>query len=111
MQSFAFAPLYKTLVRPHLEYVMQACSPDLVADADCLGLIQRLATRLVKGFRRLLYEEQLRRLGLHSLRRLRLRGDLIVVYNVFSEELDLDLSLFFIPSVRPGLIVHPFKVI
>ncbi len=30
----AFAPLYNTSVRPHLEYAMQACSPNLVADAD-----------------------------------------------------------------------------
>ncbi len=29
-----FSPLYNTLVRPYLEYAMQACSPNLVADAD-----------------------------------------------------------------------------
>ncbi len=92
MLSFA---LYNTFVRPHLEYAMQVCSQNLVADADCLEKIQRLATRLVKGFRRLPYEERLRRLGLHSLRRRRLRGDLIVVYNMFSGGLDLDPSLFF----------------
>ncbi len=64
----------------------------LVADADCLEQIQRLATRLVNGFRRLLYEERIRRLGLHSLRRRRLRGELIVVYKMFSGGLDLDPS-------------------
>ncbi len=72
----AFAALYNTLVRPHFEYAVQACSPNFVADADCLERIQRLATRLVKAFRRLPYEERLRRLGLHSLNRRRLRGDL-----------------------------------
>ncbi len=95
-----------TLVRPHLEYAMQACSPNLFTDADCLEQIHRLATRLVKSFRRLPYEEQLRRLG----RRRRLRGDLIVVYKMFSGGLDMDPSLFFIPPVRPGLRGHPFKV-
>ncbi len=93
-----FAVLYNTLVRPHLEYAMQACSPNLVADADCLEQIQRLAMRLVKGFRRLSYEERLSRLGLHSLRRRRLRGDLIVIYKMFSAGLDLDLSLCFSAS-------------
>ncbi len=62
----ALASLYNTLVRPHFEYTMKACSPNVVADADCLEQIQRLATRLVKGFRQLPYEERLRQLGLHS---------------------------------------------
>ncbi len=33
---FAFAALYSTLVRPHLENAMQACSPNIVADSECL---------------------------------------------------------------------------
>ncbi len=73
--------------------------------------VKRLATRLVKGFRRLPYEEQLRRLGLHSLHRRRLRGGLIAVYKMFSGALDLDPGLFFIPPVRPGLRGHLFKVL
>ncbi len=92
----AFAALYNTFVRPHLEYAMQACSSNLVADADCLEQIQRLATRRVKGFRRLPYEDRLRRLGLNFLRRRRPRGNLIVVYKMFSGGLDLDPSLFFL---------------
>ncbi len=61
----AFVPIYFTLGWPHLEYTLQACSPNLVSGADCLEQTQRLATRLVKGFRRLSYEERLR---WHSLR-------------------------------------------
>ncbi len=38
----AFAPLYDTMVRPHLEYAIKACSPNLVADADCLEQILRI---------------------------------------------------------------------
>ncbi len=99
----AFSPLYKTVVRLHLEYAKQACSPNLVADADCLEHIQ--------GFRQLPYEERLRRLGLHSLRRRHLCGNLTVVYKMFFGGLDLDPSLFSIPPVRPGLRGHPFKVL
>ncbi len=90
----AFTALYNTLVRPHLEYAMQACSPNLVADADCLEQIQRLAPRLVKGFRRLPYEERLPRLGLHSLRRRRFYRDVINVYKMFPGVLDLDPCFF-----------------
>ncbi len=69
-----------------------------------------MATRLVKGFPRLPYEEQLRRLGRHSLNRC-LRADLIGVYKMFSGGLDLDPSPFFIPPVWPGLRGHPFNVL
>ncbi len=83
LSASTFAALYNTLVRPHLQYAMQSCSPNLDADADCLEQIQRLATRFVKGFRRLPYEERLRRLDLHSLRRRRLPGDLIPRHNIW----------------------------
>ncbi len=107
----AFAPLYNTLGRPHLEYAMQACLPNLVTDADCLEQILRLATRLVKVFHRLPYEERPLRLGLHSLHRRRLSGDSIVVYQMFSGVLEPHPSLFFIPPVWPGFRGHVFKVL
>ncbi len=46
----AFAHLYYTLVWSHFENALQAGSPNLINDADCLEQIQQLATRLVKGF-------------------------------------------------------------
>ncbi len=81
-----FALLYNTLVRPHLEYAMQACLPNLVVNPDCLDEIQRLARRLVKGFHQLSYEERLHRLEIHSLHRGRLGDDLKAVYNAFLED-------------------------
>ncbi len=47
LSKSAFIPLYGALVRPHLEYDLSACSPNLVADINHLERIQRLATRLV----------------------------------------------------------------
>ncbi len=67
----------------HLDYVMQACLPNLFSAVDCLQQIQRLSTRPLNGFCRLPYEERLRWLGLHSLNRRRLHGDVITAYNVF----------------------------
>ncbi len=106
-----FAPFFNPLVWPHFEYATQACSPNLAAETNCLEQIQRLATRLVKGFRRLPYKERLRRLGLHSSHRRRLHWDLKAVYKMFSAGLGLGPSLLLIPPVWTGLRGYPLNVL
>jgi len=69
-----FRILYKTFVRPHLEYCVQAWSPHLRKDINTLERIQMRATKLVPELRHLTYYERLYRLDLTTLEEETTRG-------------------------------------
>ena len=60
--------LYKALVRPHLEYCIQAWNPYLQRDMDTSEKVQRWAIKMESGLEKRPYEERLKRLNLTTLK-------------------------------------------
>ena len=81
-------PLYKSMIRSHLEYCVQVWSPlpkfgnwGLILE---LENVQRSFTRLIDGIGLLPYNARLEKLNLTTLLERRVRGDLIETFKILS---------------------------
>ena len=102
--------LFKSLVRPHLEYGCCIWGPFSKADRKAVERVQRRATKLVPDLRHRPYTERLRLLDLPSLYYRRRRGDMIKTYQVLHGEMDVRQEDFFTPALDRRTRGHPWKL-
>ena len=76
--------LYKSLVRPHLEYCIQAWRPHLEKDIGILERVQRRATRMIDECIGKTYQERLNMTNLTTLEERRTRADMLEVYKILN---------------------------
>ena len=104
-------PLYKGLVRPHLEYAVQAWSPSLIKDRELMERVQHRFTRMTPGMAELEYSNRLKQLGLPSLMCRRERGDLIETFKILKGFERVDRDKFFRVSHNITTRGHNLKLV
>ena len=90
--------IYKSLIRPHLEYCVQLWNPSAAHGSWRIVLeleaVQRRFTRLIEGIGTLPYSNRLETLNLTTLAERRIRGDLIETFKIVSGLVEYGSDIF-----------------
>ena len=106
--AYVIINVYKTLIRPHIEYCTQAWAP--VARHGNWSLIlklegiQRNITRVIYGLEDLNYKHRLESLGLTTLLERRMRGDLIETFKILNDKNNYGKDFFNVSSRTGNLL-------
>ena len=98
-----FTNLYKSLVRPHLEYGNIVWFPQLKRQSVAIEKVQRRASKLIHALKDLDYKERLRQLKLPTLKYRRYRGDLNQVFKIINGTDDLKFEDFLTITALVGI--------
>ena len=109
LDSVTLTLLYKTLVRPHLEYGNVVWGPYFMEDIKAVERVQRRVTKMLPRLKEMTYEDRLRELNLPSLTHRRRRGDMIFAYKIVTGKMNMNKDDFFKIShlTTRG---HPLKI-
>ena len=93
--SVTFLNLYKTYVRPHLEFSVPAWCPWKAEDIMVLENVQRRALNMISNLKGKTYQEKLKETKLQTLEDRRLRFAMIQTYNTLNQKVDVDPGTWF----------------
>ena len=110
MGKETFVKLYKSLIRPILEYACTVWSPFLIKDKRSLENIQRRATKLIPGLKDLPYPDRLKSLGLPTLEYRRLRADMLQTYRIMTGIDHLNPECLFVLSQDTRIRGHKYRI-
>ena len=105
-----FKILYKSLVRPILEYCTPIWFPLNKREAEEIEKVQKRSTKLVSTIRNKTYEDRIQDLNLTTLYLRRKRTDMIQTFKIFKGLDDLDSSQFFYTDPNSKTRGHKFKI-
>ena len=111
--AYVIVKVYKTLIRPHVEYCTQAWAP--VARHGNWNFIlklegiQRKITRIINGLGDLSYKQRLETLGLTTLLERRMRGDLIETFKILNDKNNYGKDFFNVSSRTGNLLSRPIS--
>ena len=97
-------------VRPLVEYASTVWSPSYMTLIDQLESVQRSFTKRLPQCQHLSYSERLNKLQLQSLEHRRLIFDLIMCYNIVSNNSCIDKDDFFKMNPNTSTRGHPFRI-
>ena len=103
-------PIYKTYIRPLLEFSVCVWATSYVRDSNLLESVQRRWTRNIAGMEGLDYQERLRRLELYSVKGRFLRADLLKCWKVFHNKCAINPEEIFNLAPHSGTRGHALKL-
>ena len=109
--AFTISTLYKSLVRPHLEYGNVIWGPHYAGDKKMIESVQRRATKMVSGLHETPYGERLKILNLPSLDYRRSRGDMIQCFKIMKDLVRMKKNEIFTPIPSSNTRGHSMRVL
>ena len=107
--SFVIIPIYKTMIRPLLEYATVVWNPHQIKQVKQIESAQRYVTKRILNYSTVSYNERMRLLKLPPLQARRNYFDLVEIYKIINKLSFVDKNLSYSFKNRPSR-GHVFRI-